>query len=183
MHTKINAFIQCINDILHPTAKLERRRFPAIDEIVKQINRKEIIISNKGLDISTIEELDVVLGKSISTIRQTKVDRVSKLRELQGQIERTMKMWPREPRSYPFLVTVGVMSLFGFNVTEFQFEYYLQEKDFLMIKALLQKYLLDVKNLKDATEKQLCILQLVLTCPQPEEALQFAIDNMPEHTS
>ena len=80
---------------------------------------------------------------------------------------------------YEYLLSVGVLQVFGFKVHRFQFDYLLSKNNFKNMSKLLEDHKKNFDMIQQPTQQQAYILNLALCCvDQKETAIRHALDIM-----
>ena len=80
---------------------------------------------------------------------------------------------------YEYLLTAGVLQLFGFKVHRFQFDYHLSKNDFKNMSKMLEDHRKIFYSIEQPSQQQSYILNLALCCvDQKETAIRYAFDTM-----
>ena len=178
---EVRRIITSFKDILHPISRLKKQRFPKVQAILDNIRQVEKFSNENILKVEQIERLGNAIKIRLETIDRANIESHTKLRDLQSRLELTLELWNRKPMSYSFLVCLGVMRLFGFNLKEFKFEYYLLKEDFNQIVKVLEEYLTNTLSFQQCAQKQAFILRLALASPQQKEmGVKLMMHKMPD---
>ena len=164
-HLQIQQAVTYLRDILRPPNKIGNQRFPEIKKIISRMIDAERVIHPDYFEVDDITRLGNVLKDKVKQIDLNKEDLDLKLGNIQQNLERVLKDWSQKPeKKYEYLMCLGVVRLFGFNLDEFQFDFYLLRKEFDDIISSLDKYLSNLDKITDTSQKQAYIFKLVLSC-------------------
>ena len=164
-HLQIQQAVTYLRDILRPPNKIAIQRFPEVKNIITRMIEAERVIDPDYIDVDDIATLGDVLRDTVKQIDLNKEDIHLKLGNIQQNFERVLKDWSQKPdRRYEYLTCLEVVRLFGFNLDDSQFDFYLSKKDFDDIISALDKYLLNLDKITDTSQKQAFIFKLVLSC-------------------
>ena len=171
-----------LQGILQPCDNIYIPKFPNATMIVNSITQTVGASSIRPLDVSDIVNLGSALVEMISqSDREKPGDQEVQLKKLQQQLELTMKTWSKTPKkSYTFLTCIGVLGLFGFNVENYQFDFYLRKDDLQKVSSALSKYMPDILQLSKESQKQAYVLNLAFASPFHRDLeLYYMVANMP----
>ena len=180
-HMQIQQAVTYLRDILHPVNKIGTQRFPEVKNIMqKMIDAEKKVFDPDYFEVDDIVKLPKVLKDKVENLKAG--DLQSKLGNIQQNLENILKNWSKKPKkTYEYLVCLGVIRLFGFNLHEFQFEFNLLKKDFDGIISALDKYLSNLGKITDTPQKQAFIFNLVLSCSTKKNAgVKYFKEHMPD---
>ena len=166
--------------ILHPFDKIEKRRFPNLKEIIEDPEEHS---DSTDLDFSS-----VINPKQITEFLRNVFRRIPKktgsqevyLIGSQKKLELMMRLFSESKSEiYEYLLTAGVLQIFGFKVHRFQFDYHLSKNDFKNMSKMLEDHRKMFNSIEQPSQQQAYILNLALCCvDQKETAIRYAFDTM-----
>ena len=172
----VSALIQ----ILHPFDRIETRYFPTLREILEELQELEYPI-----DLDFMEELNAIqvaeFSRNVATrIPKKTCSREAYLKDSQKKLELMMKHFTESGCDvYEYLLSIGVLQVFGFKIHQFQFDYNLSGNDFKNISKLLEDHINNFNLSLQLDQQQAYILNLALCCvDQKETAVRHVFDRM-----
>ena len=178
----IQQLVTYVRSILHPLNKIDTRMFTKARRIVTRMNEAERAIDPDFFEVKDLTELGKILKEKITTTTWKRDENQPKLRKIQQKLEEILKNWPKShPKSYEYLICLGVCRLFGFNLAEFQFDYYLSQQDFNDMSSKLGQYLSNLAKCPDKMRKQAYTLNLAMgSSIQKAFGIKYFKENMPD---
>ena len=152
-----------------------REPFPCLIEIYECLQQVENSSRCPSFKLARVEQVPGYLKTCLNQMEMTDFN----LEQLQGGLESTMKGWFK-PKShcYEYQTVVGVLHLFGFDLTDFSFRSPLTKEDFIALNEMTEIHL---ANLRNTSQKQACLLNLALcSVEKTYVAVVYMIKHMPK---
>ena len=168
-----------LRSILKPYEDILRLSFFNIEEIIKCIEDPETDIVLGSFKVEKVDQLIEVLKEELADI--DKQNPSYDLQVIQKKLQLLIKYWSKKYYDQPpFILTVTLLTSFGFSVTGFNFDYNFSLSE---IKNLLERLIETYSNfqhVEDNLKKQAYIVNLALNSPQHQrqEALKFVVKSM-----
>ena len=168
--------------ILRPFSAIQTDHFPNIREISLNIQEYYGIDRLESYRLERFEQLPEIWEDYKKQINLEEKHRNYPIRHMQRKLESTMKSMAECPvKSYDYLICIGVLQIFGFNIQKFQFGYQLLKYDMDNICEQLEVVLKRFDTIESTSHKQAYILRLALyAMDHREEAVQYMMDETPE---
>ena len=140
-----------------------------INECVLQIE------GNSSLDHSfKLNNVEQLPGHLKACLEQMGAQVDQQLKQLHCELEATMKGWSkRKAHCYEYQTSVGVLHLFGFDLTDFSFQSWLLKEDFISISKMLEIHL---TNVKSTPQKQAYVLNIALCSVEKKAGCYYVHD-------
>ena len=173
-----------LRSVLQPYERILKLNFCAIDEIIKCIKDPESDIVLESFKVDTVQELIKVLKDEL---RDTNKQNPScDLQRIQKKLQLLMR--DRSEKYYdhkPYILTVTLLTSFGFNVTDLHFEYNFSLNDIESLLLRLNETYSMFEQADDNLKKQAYIVNLALNSPQHQrqEAVKFVDRSLGEGLS
>ena len=169
--------VAAVKDILQPLNCIQASNFLCLREVLNCIAEKE-----ENYDPFKMETL-MILPTRIKKSMEKEGLQEDTLKETQHRLESTMRDYSAKKMSFEYLVCLGVLQLFSFNLQTFTFEYYLSEEDLRSICKVLKEAFLICRKIASNKGKQAYVINLALHGMQHKLAtVQYMMDNMPGGT-
>ena len=170
---------ELVKGILHPWDVLEVKYFRNIREILASMLDEEVT-RNKPFVIRNIRQLPVLLKKVLKPVVSDEERIDQDITTIQERLEATMKEHSEDKDAkYQFLVSTGVLQLFGWIPRKFLFDYKLTNCDLEKVSKMLEAHLKNMDSLENDIQKQAYVLNLTLCCTwQRSSVVQYAAEKL-----
>ena len=148
--------------IIEPVDKIQSRRFPDLRLITQTIDEVNGNCTVEPFHIEYVEDIVEIWQNFKGKLNMNVMD-------MQLKLESTMKS-QYISKTDEYLIFVGVLQIFGFDISLFRFGYQLSKDDVETICKLFEMHLKKFRRLRDDKEKQAHIFQLVLYIAENREA-------------
>ena len=171
-----------LKSVLRRFDTIEADRFPNIREISLSIQVYYGIDRVETYRLDNFGQLSELWEDYKKQINLEEKHRNHPIRHMQRKLESTVKSMAECPvKSYDYLIGVGVLQIFGFNIQKFQFEYQLLKYDMDNICEQLDAALGGFHTIESTNHKQAYILRLALyAMDHREKAVQYIMNETPE---
>ena len=136
--------------ILQSSDDSQTHPFPYIREITERIKQVENASEFLPFKLKYIIELATHLKEKLKKDENSGLN----LRELQGRLESTMRTWSRpKMNSHEYLVSIGVLHLFGYDISSHTFSFDLAQVDFTRMWEMLELHLRNYGTMRTKNQK------------------------------
>ena len=173
-----------LRSVLKRYEQILRISFFNIEEIIRCIEDPETDIVLGSFKVENVEKLIKVLKEELGDvdIQNPSYD----LQVIKKKLQLLMKYWCEKYHDQPpYILTVTLLTSFGFSVTGFHFDYNFSLSEIKnLLERLIETYSI-FQDLEDNLKKQAYIVNLALNCPQyqRQEAIKFVVRSMGESLS
>ena len=181
-HNRSQKLSSLLRHILHPIDRIKENKFPSLRLVTESIKEVDGIYLTKPFEITSIQQLPDEWRKYKKFMNLEKESPNLLVRSAQQKLESTIKYQEQIPvKTYEYLIFLGVLQIFGFDVSTFKFRCQLSKRNIDNILELYEAHVSKFNRLKGVKEKQAYVFQVGLyNIENKETAVQYMFRSIAE---
>ena len=170
-----------LKHILSPVEQIQTGHFQKIRIIIQSLREVEGEKNVDPWELQNLKQIPEILKKGLELMGENPEREDTNLDQLQERLEKTIKaIFENPPRQYIYLVSLGVLHLFGFSIDSFMFDRLLTKEDVGNMTQQLETHFQNIEDVPNKV-KQAYTLGIGLSCLEGKHTIvQYMLDQMSE---
>ena len=170
-----------LKHILSPMEQIQTEHFQKIRIIIQSLREVEEDKKVDPWELQDLKQLPEILKKGLELMGENPERADTNSDQLQERLEKTIKaIFENPPRQYIYLVSLGVLHLFGFSIDSFVFDHLLTKEEVGNMTQQLETHFQNIEDVPNKV-KQAYTLGIGLSCLEGKHTIvEYMLDQLSE---
>ena len=170
-----------LKHILSPMEQIQSEHFQKIRIIIQSLREVEEDKKVNPWELQDLKQLPEILKNGLELVGENPERKNANLDQLQERLGKTIKVvFENPPKQFIYLVSLGVLHLFGFSIDSFVFDHLLTKAEVENMTQLLETHFQNIEDVPNKV-KQAYTLGIGLSCLEEKHTIvHYMLDQMSE---